>query len=236
MKFVPNLAEKSKPLKDLLQKDVSWSWGKDQQNTFSSLKMDLASPETLALYSLEQETVDSADSSSYGLRAVFLQQQENSKLQPVAYASRSLTETEQRYAQIENEALGITWSLGHWSDLLIGMSFKEETDHKPLVPLFSSELIDELPILIQCFRMRLMRYCFDIVHVPGKELYTADALSTAPLATLKTSDNDPTCLAEAYVNAVLLTLPASDRKLEEIRSALKKDNTLIVVMHHVWNG
>ena len=87
MKFVPNLAEKSKPLKDLLQKDVSWSWGKDQQNTFSSLKMDLASPETLALYSLEQETVDSADSSSYGLRAVFLQQQENSKLQPVAYAS-----------------------------------------------------------------------------------------------------------------------------------------------------
>ena len=228
MKFVPNLAEKSKPLKDLLQKDVSWSWGKDQQNTFSSLKMDLASPETLALYSLEQETVDSADSSSYGLKAVFLQQQENSKLQPVAYASWSQTETEQCYSQIKKEALAIMWSLERRSDLLISMSFRVKTDHKPLVPLFSSKLINKL---LSGFSAP---EC--IVHIPGKELYTADALSTAPLATLKTSDNDLTCLAEAYINAVLLTLPASDRRLEEIRSALKKDDTLRVVMHHVQNG
>ena len=107
--------------------------------------MDLASPETVALYSPERETVISADSSSYGLGAVFLQRQENGKLQPVAYASRSLTETEQRYAQIEKEALAITWSLGHWSDLLLGMSFRMETDHGPLVSLFSSKLIDERP-------------------------------------------------------------------------------------------
>ena len=116
------------------------------------------------------------------------------------------------------------------------MSFREETDQKSLVPLFSAKLIDELPIRIQRFRMRLMRYCFDIAHVPGKELYTADDLSRASLATSKTSDNDLTCLAEAYVNAVLLTLPASDRRLEEIRSVLKKDDTLRVVMHHVENG
>ena len=115
--------------------------------------MDLASPETLALYSPERETVVSADYSSYGLGAVFLQRQENGKLQPVAYSSRSLTETEQRYAQIEKEALAITWSLEHWSDLLIGTSFRVETDHKPLVPLFSSKLTDELPIRIQRFRM-----------------------------------------------------------------------------------
>ena len=56
MKFVPNLAEKSKPLRDLPRKDVLWTWGKDQQDVFISLKMDLASPETLALYSPERET------------------------------------------------------------------------------------------------------------------------------------------------------------------------------------
>ena len=153
MKFVPNLAEKSKPLRDVLQKDVSWTRKKGQQDAFNFLKMDLASPETLALYSPERETVVSADYSSYGLGAVFLQRQENGKLQPVAYSSRSLTETEQRYAQIEKEALAITWSLEHWSDLLIGTSFRVETDHKPLVPLFSSKLTDELPIRIQRFRM-----------------------------------------------------------------------------------
>ena len=87
--------------------------GKDQQDAFNSMKMDLAPPETLALYSPEQETVVSADSSGYGLGAVFLQRQENGKLQPVAYASRSLTETEQRHAQIEKEILATTWSLEH---------------------------------------------------------------------------------------------------------------------------
>ena len=66
-KFVPNLAEMFKPLKDLLRKDVSWMWGKDEQDAFRSLKMDLASLEILALYSPERETVFFADSISYGL-------------------------------------------------------------------------------------------------------------------------------------------------------------------------
>ena len=91
MKFVPNLAEKSKPERNLLRKGVSWTRGKDQQDAFNSLKMDLASPETLAV---QNENCGFSGE-------VFLQRQENGKLQPDAYASRSLTETEQRYAQIE---------------------------------------------------------------------------------------------------------------------------------------
>ena len=96
------------------------------------------------------------------------------------------------------------------ADLLIGMTFRVKTDHKPLVPLFSSKLIDELPIRIQRFRMRLMRFCFDIVHVPGKELYTADTLSRAPLPSTKSPVDDLIFEAEAYVIAGLLTLLASD--------------------------
>ena len=42
-----------------------------------------------------------------------------------------------------------------------------ETDHKPLIPLFSTKLIDELPVHIQRFRMRLMRFDFAIAHVPA---------------------------------------------------------------------
>ena len=36
--------------------------------------------------------------------------------------------------------------------------------------------------------MRLMRYEYKIVHVPGKELYTADAFSRAPLTTMTAND------------------------------------------------
>lgn len=236
MKFVPNLADKSKPLRDLLRKDAAWIWGQDQQQAFDILKKDLTSSETLALYHPERDTVISADSSSYGLGAVLLQAQEDGCMKPVAYASRSLTKTERRYAQIEKEALAIVWSLEHWADLLVGKNFQVETDHKPLVPLLSTKLIDELPIRVQRFRMRLLRFGFTIRHVPGKELHTADALSRAPHDTTDLPDGDFTELVEVYLNSVLYTLPASDHRLEQIRAELRKDDILHIVMQYVING
>ena len=37
-KFIENLSEKSEPLRKLLQKDVSWHWGKDQETAFETLR------------------------------------------------------------------------------------------------------------------------------------------------------------------------------------------------------
>lgn len=174
MKFCPNLAEKTKPLRDLLKKERAWVWGTAQQE--EQLKADMASDQVLALYDPEKETMVSSDASSFGLGAVLMQKQPSGEMRPVAYASRSMTETERHYAQIEKETLAITWALEHWAEFLIGMRFKVETDQKPLIPLFSTKLIDELPVRIQRFRMRLMRFDFAIAHVPGKLLYTADSL------------------------------------------------------------
>ena len=55
---------------------------------------------TLALYDPAADTKESADASAYGLGTV-LQQKHAGGWKPVAYASRSLSETESRYAQIE---------------------------------------------------------------------------------------------------------------------------------------
>ena len=179
----------------------------------------------------------SADASSFGLGSVLLQRQLRGELRPVAYASRSMTDTERRYAQIEKEALATTWALEHWADLLIGMHFRVETDHLPLVPLLSTKLLDELPIRIQRFRMRLMRYSFSIAHVPGKYLYTADALSRAPLrVTIDRGSEEFQREMNFYVNAVLVQLPASHRRLEEIRREVAKDDTLAIVSRYVKTG
>ena len=128
----------------------------------------MASEQVLALYDPEKETTVSSDASSFGLGVVLMQKQPFGDMRPVAYASRSLTETERRYTQIDKEALAITWALEHWAEFLIGMRFKVETDHKPLIPLFSTKLIGKLPVRIHRFRMRLMRFDCTIAHVPGK--------------------------------------------------------------------
>ena len=109
--------------------------------------------------------------------AVLRQKQPNGNLQPIAYVSRSLTKCEQRYAQIEKEALALTWACERLNQYLLGCKFNLETDHKPLVPLLSSKNLEDLPIRIQRFRLRMMRYQYDIKHVSGKELNTADFLS-----------------------------------------------------------
>ena len=97
-----------------------------------------------SLYDPTVETKISADASSFGIGAVLLQKQQQ-KWGPVAYASRTMTDTERRYAQIEKEALAATWACKKFSDYIIGKKFHLETDHKPLVPLLSTKHLDNLP-------------------------------------------------------------------------------------------
>ena len=88
----------------------------------------------------------------------------------------------QGYVQVEMEALGLTWAGERFRDFLIGKQFYVETDHEPLLSLLGAQELDLLPLGIQRFRMRLMRYSYFIVHVPGKSLWTADTLSRSPVS------------------------------------------------------
>ena len=179
VKLSPNVAQISQPLRELLSTKSAWVWGTSQDHAFSSVKIELTKPTVLALYDPMAETLLSADASSNGLGAVLLQKFK-AEWRPVVFTSRSMSETETRYAQIEKETLAITWACDKFSVYILGKQFTVETDHKPLVPLLSSKQLDCLPPRILRFRLCLMRYHFAINHVLGKLMYTADTLSRAP--------------------------------------------------------
>ena len=179
-KFIPNLAEITKPLRELLVKSNQWTWDRMQQSSFEAIKDRLTHSPVLAMFDPNLETVVAADASSFGLGAVLQQKQPDGEMKPVSYISRSMTATEQRYAQIEKEALAFTWACERLSDYLLGLKFHIQTDHKPLVPLFSTKNLEELPVRVQRFRLRMMRFEYTISHVRGTGLVIADTLSRAP--------------------------------------------------------
>ena len=131
--------------------------------------------------------------------------------------------TEKRYAQIERKALAFTWACERLSDYLVGLLFHIQTDHKPLIPLFSSKDLEELPVRVHRFRMRMMRYNFTISHVPGNELTIADALSRAPVSKFSSADQILQSETTLYVNLVVENLPATEHRLQEIRELQEKD-------------
>ena len=186
----------------------------------------------LALFHPKSPTVASADASSYGLGAVPLQQQAQGKLQPIAYISQSLTTTEQRYAQVEKDSLALTWACEHFSDYLIGLTFHIITDHKPLVPLFSTKSLDDLPICIQRFRMQMMRFNYTISHVLGKQLVIADMLSRAPTDIPSASDLHFEVATQAFVRMVLQTIPATEQRLAQSRELQSTDRVCAQVKQY----
>ena len=118
-KFSRNIAEFTKPLRELLSKKSAWHWSLTQDRALINIKSELSKPTILMLYDPIAETKVTADASSYGLGAVIMQKRD-SQWKPVAYASRSMSQTEQRYAQIEKEALAMTWACEKFTNYILG--------------------------------------------------------------------------------------------------------------------
>ncbi len=238
-KFIPNLASKTKSIRELLRKDVKFYWGPDQQADLKSITTEIQREITLLRYDVNADIILSADASTYGLGAVLFQRSADKKIKPVSFASRTLSEMEQRYAQIEKEALAITWACEKFDTFLRGRTFEIETDHKPLVPLLSTKNLADIPPRIQHFKMRLMKYRFTIRHTSGKQLYTADFLSRAPI---KRNENTNEGIelsqeVEAYVHEIIQkSFPASREKLNQLISEQQQDDECCELYRFIQQG
>ena len=101
-KFLPKLSSTLAPLYRLLEKQVKWIWGADQDMAFQAAKMQLTSQCLLVHYDPQKELLLSCDASPYSIGAVLSHQMEDGSERPVAFASRSLSPAEKKYAQLDN--------------------------------------------------------------------------------------------------------------------------------------
>ena len=166
----------TEPLRQLLQKQTAWHWGHEQKQCMTTLKNTLPSEPLLKYIDSKIPVVLTVDASQKGHGAAILQEG-----RPVAFASRSLSETEKSYAQIEKETLAVVFGCEKFQHYLYGRKFTVESDHKPLEFIFKKPL-NKAPPRIQRFMLRLQKYDdFQVVHVPGTKMNVSDTLSRVSL-------------------------------------------------------
>ena len=227
-RFIPNLATLSEPLRVLTKKDQKWNWDQSAQQAFQKVKGALLAEETMAYFNPRRRTELIVDASPVGLGAVLMQEQGKEEWGPVAYASRALSDTETRYAQIEREALAVRWACRHFHLYLCGKTFRVITDHKPLVPLFMGTARNGPP-RIERWAVQLQPYSFEITYRPGVN-NPADYLSRHPPPTLnQESQGDVDEGTEDFIKMVSDIACPKTLSIGEIAEATRNDPHLTKV-------
>lgn len=222
-KFIPNKSAVLEPLNYLLKDDVPFVWLEPQKKAFASIKNYVKQAPTLAHFDYSKNIIVQADASSYGLGAALMQEIGDKSRSVVAYASRTLTDCEKRYSQIEKEALALTFAAERFKEYITGIKVTLETDHKPLIQILQTKPLDELTPRLQRIRLRLMRYHYQVVYVPGKQLILADSLSRNPMNIFENNADDLPHEIDCYVNSIINNLPASETMLDRIKLEQEED-------------
>ncbi|XP_064072074.1 uncharacterized protein LOC135193461 [Vanessa tameamea] len=142
-KWINNFSKKIKPLIGI----KSFPIDDTAKTCFVSLKSEIEKS-TLAVIDDNDILTVETDASEFAIAASLSQ-----KGRPIAFFSRTLSDSEQRQSSIEKEACAIVESLRKWRHYLI-----------------ENEKLERWRLELSCFK-------YDIIYRPGKENTVADALS-----------------------------------------------------------
>ncbi|GFY00226.1 retrovirus-related Pol polyprotein from transposon 297 [Trichonephila clavipes] len=171
-KFIPYVSKVTVPLREIIHKSVEFNWRKEQELPFVNIKELLAKAPILKVFNVNDEIVIQCDSSK-GLGSCLIQ-----KGQPVSFVSRSLTNSEKNYAQIEKELLAIVFSFEKYHNFVYGRKVVVQCDHKPLMAIVKKHM-HKISSRIQRMILRLLKYDIEINYVPGNQMFLAGTLSRA---------------------------------------------------------
>lgn len=218
-RFIKDFAKIVKPLTVQLKKTEELRHTKEFVETFEKCKSLLTCSDILQYPDFSKPFLLTTDASNFALGAV-LSQGAIGKDKPVAFASRTLSKTEENYSTIEKELLAIVWACKYFRPYLFGNKFTLFTDHKPLQYVFNIK--DPSSKLVR-WRLSLEEFDYDIKYCAGTQNVVADGLSR-----IKIESNEINNSVASSVKNTLMQNNA-DEDLETVHSADTDDSYFIKI-------
>ena len=217
-RHVKDMAAIARPLTALTRKGkqtgrfVAFEWTSYCEKAFQKLKELLTTAPILRHPELTKPFFLWTYASELGFGAV-LEQEENGKRHPIAYASRQTNESERKYCPTELEVAALLFEVEHFEVYLFGNPVTVFTDHQALVSSFLTHLQGQTRGLLARWYIRLSRFLphLELQYKPGSANRVADSLSRTPVSVCKIASgaevNDP----------ILGKVQSEQRQDEELR-------------------
>eukprot|EP00804_Cyclotella_cryptica_P014632 CCRYP_012682-RA/>CCRYP_012682-RA protein AED:0.35 eAED:0.34 QI:0/-1/0/1/-1/1/1/0/372 len=145
-----------------------WYWDEVHQIAFDNVKAAIAKDVVLAYPDFSKEFEIYTDASSKQLGSVVTQGN-----RPLAFFSRKLSVTQQKYSATKIELLAIVETLKEFKGILWGQQIKVYTDHKNLI----QDALGLTSDRVYRWRLLLEEYGPEIVYIKGIHNTVADAIS-----------------------------------------------------------
>jgi hypothetical protein len=214
-RFVQGFSRIASPLTELLHNDHKFEWNQEQQQSFDVLKQAISSGPVLIIPDESKPYVVTTDASGFAVGATLAQDQ-GKGLQPIAFLSHKMQESERNYPVHEQELLAIIFALKEWRHYLHGRKFRVITDHQSLRYLSTQPNLSRRQVRWTEF---LAQFDFEVEYKEGKANVVADALSRR--ADLQEKQEDTAARLNNLVE--MKVQPASDL-IDAIKTAYEEDD------------
>ncbi|UYV79065.1 hypothetical protein LAZ67_17000981, partial [Cordylochernes scorpioides] len=230
-KFIRNAADVLLPLYAVLKKGTKWHWSTECRKAFRQIKEIISSDQILIAYDPKLPIRLSCDSSSYGLGAVLSQIDVDGNERPIYFISRTLSQAEKKYSQIDKECLSIIWALKKFNNYLFGRKFELITDNKPLHHILNPkrEISLNMSTRLQRWALILSSHNFTIECRKTGDHGNADGLSRLPLEQYEEMEEDAVNTVHMIIQCEELPLTSSHIRRESCKDSILKivyQNTL----------
>lgn len=208
------------------------------EEAFRQLKTSLITAPVLVYPDPQRPFILDTDASDFGIGAVLSQEGEGGIERVVAYASRTLTKEERKYAATKKELLSMVCFTKYFKHYLLGKEFILRTDHSSLRWLHNFQGLEgQLARWVE----QLAAFQYKIIHRPGKQHTNADALSRRPpplseamvvksstVSLEKTEPSDNICVV--HIEAQTQTGGLEIGAMDDISKAQREDTEISLII------